>query len=518
MDFRILGPLEASHDAQVLSLGGPRQQTVLAMLLLAPNRVMTVDRLATALWDDAPPPTARSQVQMCISGLRRQLGVAADGRQRIVASRAGYLLSTNGDRLDAAEFGSKAAAAQQALAARDLLSARQVFRSALELCRGPALAGIDSRLVQRGAAMLDEGRLTVTEECLACELSLGLYRDAMAELAVLVTDYPLRERLHALFMLALYGAERQAEALATYRRARKTLVEELGIEPGTALQRVHEAILAGTAVQEMLRLVGQPAMAVTLADGSLPTDAPTQHVPRLLIADIPDFTGRSRIVEKVVADITAAATDAAADHGPVPINVIIGRGGVGKTTLAVHIAHKVAAHFPDGQLFARLRINDRPVDPADILERFLHALGLQGSVLPDDVEKRAEIYRDKLAERRILVVLDDVMSEQQVSALLPGGALCSVIITSRRRLTGIAATSGSSSVTSATAARPSWLRGLPGRNGSRPSRPPSPRCGRCAAVCRWRCASSARAWQRGRTGLWRTWSIGWSMSPVGWMS
>jgi DNA-binding SARP family transcriptional activator/tetratricopeptide (TPR) repeat protein len=440
MDFRILGPLEVSHDGQVFSLGGPRQQTVLAMLLLAANRVMTVDRLATALWEDAPPPTARSQVQMCISGLRRQLRPAADGRQRIVGSRAGYALSTNGDRLDTEEFGSQAAAARRALAAQDLLSARQAFRSALELWRGPALAGIDSRLVQQGAAMLDERRLMVTEECLACELGLGLYRDAMAELAVLVTDYPLRERFHTLLMVALYGAERQAEALAAYRRARETLVEELGIEPGTALQQVHAAILAGTPVRELLGPVGQ-RMTAALADGSLRTDAPADHVPRLLIADIPDFTGRGGIVQRLVADITAAAADAAADHAAVPINVIIGRGGVGKTTLAVHIAHKVAAQFPDGQLFARLRINDRPVDPADILERFLHAIGLSGAVLPDDVEKRADLYRDKLAERRVLIVLDDVMSEQQITMLLPGSALCSVIITSRRRLTGIAATS-----------------------------------------------------------------------------
>jgi DNA-binding SARP family transcriptional activator len=439
MDFRILGPLEMSHDADVLSVGGPRQQTVLAMLLLAANRVMPVDRLATALWEDAPPPTARSQVQMCISGLRRQLAGAADGRQRIAGSRAGYVLSTNGDRLDAEEFGSQAAAARQALAARDLLSARQVFRSALELWRGPALAGVESRLVQQGAAMLHERRLIVAEECLACELGLGLYRDAMAELAVLVKEYPLRERFHALLMLALYGADRQAEALAAYRCARETLVEELGIEPGTALQQVHEAILAGTPVRGLLALVGQP-MAATLADGSLRSDAATEHVPRLLIADIPDFTGRSGIVQQFAADIMAGATDAAADHAPVPINVITGRGGVGKTTLAVHIAHKVAAHFPDGQLFARLRIDDRPADPADILERFLHALGLNGSALPDDVEKRAELYRDKLAERRVLIVLDDVTSEQQISMLLPGSALCPVIITSRRRLTGLAAT------------------------------------------------------------------------------
>jgi len=440
MDFRILGPLEVSHEDQLVSLGGPRQQTVMAMLLLEANRVMMVDRLASALWDEEPPATARSQVQICISKLRRQIAVDGPARQRIVSSPAGYMLRLSGDQLDADDFGVKVAAARRTLVVGDLAKARQEFRGGLALWRGAALAGINSRQVRQGAMLLDERRLVVTEECLDCELRLGLYGDSVAELAALATDHPLRERFHALLMLALYGAERQAEALDAYRRARKVLVEELGIEPGAALQQLHERVLAGVPVRELL---GQADPRPAAASHVMPStrDQPVRgHVPRMLVADAPDFTGRGSSVERMLADITAVASGATAGYAAVPVNMITGRGGVGKTTLAVHVAHKVAERFPDGQLFACLRVNDRPVDPSDIMERFLQALGVSGSVLPDSTAERAEIYRDKLAERRVLIVLDDAMSEQQISALLPGSALCSVIVTSRRRLTGIAVT------------------------------------------------------------------------------
>lgn len=440
MDFRILGPLEVWRDDQLVSLGGPRQQTCLAMLLLEANRVMTVERLVSALWDEEPPATARSQLQICISKLRRQMAVGDPARQRIVSSPAGYMLRLNGDLLDSDDFAAQVAAARRTLLAGDLAGARQGFRGALAIWRGPALAGIDSRLVRQSAVLLDERQLAVTEECLDCELRLGLYRDSAAELTALAAAHPLRERFHALLMLALYGAERQAEALGAYRRARQALVAELGIEPGAALQQLHEKMLAGVSVRELLGQADpQPAAVSAVVPPTLNQSA-NSHVPRQLVADGPDFTGRASLVKRIVTGITAAASGAAAGHAAVPVTAIIGRGGVGKTTLAVHVAHKVAGSFPDGQLFACLRINDRPADPADILERFLQALGVSGSMLPDSAGERAEIYRDKLAGRRVLVVLDDAASEEQISALLPGSALCSVIVTSRRRLTGIAVT------------------------------------------------------------------------------
>jgi DNA-binding SARP family transcriptional activator/tetratricopeptide (TPR) repeat protein len=438
MDFLILGPLEVWQDGRLINLGGPRQQTVMAMLLLEANRVMTPDRLVSALWDEEPPTTARSQVQICISKLRRTIAPGDPALRRIVRSPAGYTLRLNGDRLDSDDFGVKVSAARRLLTAGDLARARQEFRTGLALWRGAAMEGVDSRHVRQSAMLLDERRLVVTEECLDCELRLGLYRDSVAEVSGLVRDHPLRERFHALLMLALYGAQRQAEALDAYRRAREALIEELGIEPGAELQQLHERILAGVSVRELLGQADPPpavVSAVTPPAREQPADA---HVPRLLVADSPDFTGRAGLVEKIVAGITKAASGAVAEHAAVPVTMIIGRGGVGKTTLAVHIAHKVAEHFPDGQLFASLRNNDRAVDPSDILERFLQALGVSGSVLPDSAAKRAEVYRDKLAGRRVLIVLDDAMSEQQISALLPGSALCSVIVTSRRRLTGIA--------------------------------------------------------------------------------
>jgi DNA-binding SARP family transcriptional activator len=434
IDFHILGPLEVACNGQVIGVGGPRQQIVLGMLLLEPNRVIALDRLVSAVWDENPPSTARSQIQICISGLRRQFEIADRQRDRVVSIRPGYMLALASDSLDSRLFESRIGLARSAQSAGELLNARREFRDALALWRGPALDGLESRLIQQGVAQLDERRLLVLEECLTCESQLGAYQESIGELVRLVQDYPLRESFHALLMVALYGAGRQAEALGAYRRARETLVEELAIEPGAELQQLHLSILGGADVRQLIR----PRTPILPIEVGRLGAAPTVQIPRMLVADIPDFTGRKNLVDRIVNDITLAASTENAEQA-VLVNTIVGRGGVGKTTLAIHAAHKVANYFPDGQLFARLRTNDRPTDPAEILERFLRAIGVSSSVLPEGIEERAEIYRDHLARRRMLVILDDAMSEQQVSILLPGSALCSVIVTSRKRLTGFAA-------------------------------------------------------------------------------
>jgi len=430
MEFRILGPLEITHHNEAIKVGGPRQQTVMAMLLLEANHVIPVERLIRAIWDEEPPTTARGQVQICISTLRRQI-MAAERKQLIDSRPPGYLLKLVDGALDSHVFEAHVAAGRGALAAGEPLRAATEFRRALALWRGMALSGVNSRLVQQSVAQLNERRLTVIEECLECELFLGMHHDVVGEVVRLVEEHPLREHLRALLMTALYQAGRQAEALEAYRHTRDTLMGELGVEPGEELQQLHHAILNGSPVARLAQLsaafIGPPA---SPSRDSMP-------VPRLLPAAIPDFTPQDEIVDLLLTKITEAGS--AGDVQAVPVTVIVGRGGAGKTTLAVQVAHQLAARFPDGQLFARLRHGEHQTNPAHVLERFLRALGISGEVLPEDTEERAEMYRSVLGKRRMLIVLDDAMSEQQVSALLPGSSQCSVIVTSRNRLTGLSA-------------------------------------------------------------------------------
>jgi DNA-binding SARP family transcriptional activator/tetratricopeptide (TPR) repeat protein len=414
-----------------MNLGGPRQETVMAMLLLEASHVISTERLITAVWDEDPPTTARVQIQICVSALRRVL-LTDGGHQRIASRRPGYVFRLNGDTLDSLMFEARVATARQARLAGEMTSACDEFRSALSLWRGTVLAGLGSGLVEHSAARLNERRLLILEECVECELQVGKHQELVGELKGLVAEHPLRERPWAFLMAALYGAGRQADALETYRRARSILIDELGIEPGKELQDLHQAILHGVS---MTSLTPEPTALMRRASA---TSQDRAAVPMLLPAAIPDFTGRRRLVGGLIAAIMQAAA-AEKRSNAVPVNVITGPGGIGKTTLAVHVAHQLASKFPDGQLFARLRIGDRQADPSDILERFLRILGVSAAALPEGIEERAEIFRNVLATRRILIVLDDVMAEHQIEALLPGSALCSVIVTSRKRLTGLSA-------------------------------------------------------------------------------
>ncbi|MFC7385977.1 AfsR/SARP family transcriptional regulator [Sphaerisporangium rhizosphaerae] len=430
MEFRILGPLEVVEGTERLDVGGTRQRITLANLLLDPNRVVTVDRLAEAIYGIALPPTARSQVQICISSLRR-LFAAYGGADLITTQSRGYMIRVDEGRLDAQRFEALTLRARRARDAGDADQAVLAYREALALWRSEeALDGIESRPVQSAASRLTEERMTTNEDCLQLELDLGRHEQLIGELTQLVDRYPLRERLRGQLMLALYRADRRAEALQVYRLARQTMIEELGIEPNEQLQRLEHAILTADSSLD-------PPGKAAVISAEAPRAPSVTAVPFLLPSAIADFTGRRKQIDAIERELAIAEEDPT--RFAVPIIIVAGKGGIGKTTVAVHAAHTVAGRYPDGRLFADLHGGgSRQVSPMHVLERFLRALGVPGSAMPESLEERAEMYRALLADRRTLVVLDDASGESQVLPLLPGTRTSAVIISSRSRLAGLA--------------------------------------------------------------------------------
>ncbi|MEO3807751.1 BTAD domain-containing putative transcriptional regulator [Sphaerisporangium sp. B11E5] len=360
MEFGILGPLEATAGSRRLDLGGIRQQIVLAVLLLDAGRVVTIGRLMEAIYGDDHPTTARAQVQICISSLRRLF--AANGSPDIIATQSlGYAIQVAPDQIDMQRFHIGVQRARRARETRNVNEAIKHYRDALALWRGPALDGIDSRLVQSAASRLTEERVAAHEDCIQLELDLGRHHELVGELTELVDDHPLRERLRGQLMTALYRSGRQAEALQVYRNARRTMIEELGIEPNERLQQLEHAILTS---DESLDLPAAPRK----PDPPAPLAVP--NVPGMLPTDIADFTGRTKQIDDIRQRLMLATEERS--RFAVPIVVIVGKPGVGKSTIAVHVSHRVGERFPDGQLFANLHgAASRPVSPMQVLERFL---------------------------------------------------------------------------------------------------------------------------------------------------
>jgi DNA-binding SARP family transcriptional activator len=424
MEFRILGPVEAWDGADQLDLGGPKPRALLAVLLLHANQVVSTDQLVDELWSEAPPSTARNLVQGYVSGLRQAFHQGRDGGTAtsvLVTRPSGYVLRVEPGELDLDRFEGLAADARRATADGDLERAAEAWRAALALWRGPALAGAASEALRRTAApRLEEARLEALEERLEVDLGLGRHAELVGELEALAATYPVRERLRRQLMVALYRSGRRAEALTVYRNARQVLVEELGLEPSPALQELERAILRT-----------DPALEPVLPTASRTRDEPG---PCQLPPDVDDFTGRQAIVAQVQQLLEGEQATA------IVISAIAGKAGVGKTALAVHVAHRLRPRFPDGQLHVNLRgAEAQALDPTDVLAGFLRALGVEGGAIAEGLEERACQYRSRLADRRVLVVLDNAASEAQVRPLLPASPGCAALVTSRTRLIGLEA-------------------------------------------------------------------------------
>ncbi|MDX3659243.1 BTAD domain-containing putative transcriptional regulator [Streptomyces sp. ID05-26A] len=418
--FRILGPIEVEGPSGPVWVTPGRQQVVLALLLMEANQVVSTDQIVDTLWNQLPPDTARTQVQICVSRLRKKLADAGVDLP-IVTRMPGYQLLLGGNTLDMHVFAGKLAEARVLVKEGRTAEAANLLRSAVALWRGPCLSGLPNPALRSRASRLDEDLLTATEDYLELELELGRHHQIVGEVTRLVHEHPMRERLRAVLMLALHRAGRQGEALEAYRTGRHLLVEELGLEPGERLRLLESAILSGDVVSGQAEPV--PAVVVPV---------PSVERPRQLPADTADFIGNDALIR------TAEAVLVGGDRRAVGVVVIIGRPGSGKTTVAAHIGHRVADRFPDGQLYCDLRgTREEPTAAADVLGRFLQALGIPGAVIPMGLDERVEMYRTLMAERRTLVVLDDASAESQVIPLLPGSNTCAVVVTSRSRLTGV---------------------------------------------------------------------------------
>jgi DNA-binding SARP family transcriptional activator/predicted negative regulator of RcsB-dependent stress response len=428
MEFRILGPVEVWDGARRLDLGGPKPRALLAVLLLHANQVVSIDRLVDELWGEAPPPTARSVVQGYVSRLRRVLHHRRDGAApapALVTRPSGYLVRVEAGELDLHRFEGLTAQARQATVEGDRERAAECWCAALALWRGPALADVASEVLRQTAApRLEEARLVALEERLEANLELGRHAELVGELEALVRAHPERERLCCQLMLALYRSGRQAEALAVYRNTRRVLVEELGLEPSPALRELERAIL-----------LADPALELALPAGVEARRQPASPPrPCQLPPDIDDFTGRQAAVAQVQRLLERKQATA------IVISAIAGKAGVGKTALAVRVAHRLRPRFPDGQLYVNLRgAEAQALDPAEVLAGFLRALGIDGRAIPERLHERVSLYRSVLGDRCVLVVLDNAADEAQVRPLLPAGGGCAALVTSRPSLGGLEA-------------------------------------------------------------------------------
>jgi DNA-binding SARP family transcriptional activator len=432
--FQVLGPLEIWTGEDWASIGAPKWRSLLAALLVDAGQVVSTDRLITEIWGDSPPRGATNLVSIYAHKLRRMLG---DDGDKLLRHRApGYLIAVEQDDVDSLRFATLAGAGRQALAERQPGRAAELLAEALGLWRGrPYLDVPQSDLVDAEAARLEEARLDALELSFEAEIGCGRHAGVIAGLFRLTADHPLREGLWSLLMRALDAAGRHAEALAAYARAREVIAGELGVDPGEALQSLYEAILT----EEVA-----PRAALASPERQSAAAAPP---PMQLPADIADFTGRGEDVDRLCElapepdGALLPATMPYGAGGAVRIAVVAGQGGLGKTTLAVHAAHRLRPHFPDGQLYVNLLgSTPEPLAPADVLARFLRDLGEDGTRIPLTEDERAGLLRTRLTGRRMLILLDDARDAAQVRSLLPGSASCTVIVTTRNRLPDLAVT------------------------------------------------------------------------------
>ncbi|WP_457452118.1 AfsR/SARP family transcriptional regulator [Streptomyces sp. M18.1] len=464
--FSILGPVEVSVAGRPLPGMAPRHRGVLAHLLLNARTVLGAGQIIDAMWGPAPPDTARAQIHASVAAVRRVLRAA--GAAELLQTRpAGYVMALEPGQLDLEDFGDRLREAERA---DDPAQAAERIRQALSLWRGRPLADVKADYAAGARVRLQERRLTAYEHLADLELSLGRHEQLVDELSALVAAHPLRERLTGRLMLALHRAGRQADALAAARGLRRALAEQQGLDPGREFAALEQAVLRddpalaarthpaprpgtgtgagtgtgtgagpGTGTGPGPGTGAGPGRGLGAAGGPAapapPGRARVPHPPRpnFLPYDSPDFSGRA-------AELAQLLAEPRGEDGEVTVSVIDGMAGIGKTALAVHAGHRLDERYPDGRLFVDLQAHTAgraPMDAGSALGVLLRQLGIPAEQIPVSVAERAGLWRAELAGRRVLVVLDNVAGTDHVRPFLPGATRSLLLVTSRRRLTGL---------------------------------------------------------------------------------
>jgi DNA-binding SARP family transcriptional activator len=431
MEIRVLGPLEVWANGSPVPLGGPKQQTVLALLAVNADHWVGKDELVDELWPLGPPSSALANVGGYASKVRRLLAHADGGRDRVIRSRAGYLLRTTPGELDLRVFEGLAKEGRNALRNGEPTVAAARFVAARRRWRGAILPGLTrgSRLNARCTAAEHE-LVSVTEDLAGLYLTLDQPDEAVGLLREHVRLHPLREAAYALLMRALHRSGDSAGALASFADARRALVDQLGLEPGTELRELQRAILN----QDRTLTAGRTTRP---AERARPAGGTGQPFPREIPADVGQFGGRAPEVDRAHGVLVGGA---GSERRRATLVVVHGPAGAGKSALAVRIAHRVAEHFPDGQLYVDLLgsgLGLRPRSTSDVLNRILRSLGTPPDDIPRNVSDAAATLRTMTADRRLLMVLDNADDAAQVNTVLPASRACGVVVTSRRPLSEV---------------------------------------------------------------------------------
>lgn len=424
VEFRVLGEVEATVDGAPIMIGFAQLRGLLAVLLVEANHIVSVDQLLDRAWrPHRTPRRPRDAVHQRIALVRKAL-VTIPG-VTITTHAAGYQLVVDPELVDLHRF---QALVNRARASQDDDRAVTLFTQALGLRRGEPLTGVTD------TAWVNSARATLLQQCHAAELDLtdihlrlGQHATLLADLSDRVERHPLDERLAGQYLLALYRSGRQADALVRYEQLRHRLADELGVDPSSPLQQLHQRILHAA-----------PDLAVPTP---VPEPVTKPLVPRQLPAPPRLFTGRTA----ELAQLGATLDEQADTSGTVVITAIDGTGGIGKTWLALHWAHAHLDRFPDGQLHVNLRGFDpigQPVSPIAAMRGFLDGLGVAPAAIPVDLDAQIGLYRSLVAGRRMLIVLDNARDTGQVTPLLPGSPTCTVLVTSRHHLGGLVTAHG----------------------------------------------------------------------------
>lgn len=425
VSFKILGPLDVTVDGQPTRLGGALRERTLVMLLLEPDRVVPVARLVEAAWDDAPPASGSHQVRKAVAELRQRI---PHGPDVVRTDGPGYRATVTEEQLDLLQYRHRLRRAREALGAGQQDRATSELQAALELWRGPVMAGTGGPVIGAASAALEEQHLGAVEQLFDLRLAAGEGREVIADLRMLAHRHPMRENLRGQLMHALYQTGRQAEALDEYRQVRDLLSEELGIDPSAKLSELYSSIL-----RQSPDLAGgnEATLAGQRVDGTPGSGHPASSVPHNLPYDLHDFSGRAE-------ELTWIDDASARAHGHyAQIIAIDGMGGSGKTTLAVRAAYQLAARYPDGQIFVDLcgfTPGQDPLGTAAAVELLLAVTGVSGEEMPGTRAARIALWHSITQQRRMVVVLDNAADTAQVRPLIPTSPGCLSIVTSRPRL------------------------------------------------------------------------------------